>query len=239
MYLSTVRQSLAQKLPRAHDPTFYPVDDDMAEGVLHRHIAELLRSLLQRWLVETGQIAFAGANTFIYWAQFHPEICVAPDVYVMPGVRPDAAPDNWKLWESGAVPSLVVEIVSKHPKKDYATIHEKYADLGVPEVIIFDPKAGRARSKRVRWQVYRRRSRGGFARVEVSNEDRVRSRSLGCWLRAAGAGGELRVRVATGATGDDLFPTEAEAERRARAEAEAEIARLRAQLARLEGRRAQ
>jgi hypothetical protein len=47
--------------------------------------------------------------------------------------------------------------------------------------------------------------------------------------------------------GDELFPTEAEAERRARADAEAErraraeaeseIARLRAQIERLEGRR--
>lgn len=220
--------SAAPNLSRIPDTTFYPVDDDMGEGVLHQVIAALLQALLRRYFAESGRVAFTGVNTFLYWVQFHPEITVAPDVYVMDGVSPDAAPDNWKLWEHGAVPSFVLEVVSKYPKKDYETVHEKYADMGVPELVIFDPKAGRPRSKRVRWQVYRRIPGRGLVRVEVTNEDRVRSKKLGCWLRAVGEGDAMRVRLATGPRGETLLPTP---EERA-VEAEAEIARLRAELER-------
>jgi Uma2 family endonuclease len=246
--------ALARKSSPVADPTFYPVDDDMGEGVLHQLIASLLQALLQRFFSSTDRLAFVGVNTFLYWVQFHPEVTVAPDVYVMDGISPDVAPDNWKLWENGSVPSFVLEVVSKYPKKDYDTIHEKYADLGVPELVVFDPKAGRPRSKRVRWQVYRRIARRGFVKVEVSNEDRVFSKQLGLWLRVVGEGDRMRVRPSTGPRGDELLPTpdeiaiaerearaaaeaKAEAERAARAAAEAELTRLRRELARLAKRR--
>jgi Uma2 family endonuclease len=233
-------QAAARKLSPV-DTTFYPVDDAMGEGLLHREIVVLFEALLRYFLSRRGVVARVAANTFIYWVQFHPEITVAPDVYVMDGVAPDASPDNWKLWENGVVPSFVLEVVSKETKKDYTTVHEKYDSLGVPEVIIFDPRAGRPRSKRVRWQIYRRIAKRGLVKVDVTNGDRVFSKQLGCWLRVVGEGNALRVRIATGENGDELFPTEAEAARAAaeaaRAEAEAEVARLRRQLEEQKGRR--
>jgi hypothetical protein len=75
--------------------------------------------------------------------------------------------------------------------------------------------------------VYRRLARRGLVRVEATNGDRVRSRVLGCWLRALGVGVATRVRVASGARGETLLPTPAEMV--ARAQASAEYARAAAQ----------
>jgi hypothetical protein len=108
------------------------------------------------------------------------------------------------------------------------------ASKGVRELVIFDPEHQAVRAERLRFQVFRRLSKRGLVRVEATNDDRVRSRVLGCFLRAVGDDvGSTRLRIATGASGDELFPTEAEAERAARAEAEAErAARARAEAAR-------
>jgi Uma2 family endonuclease len=232
--------AVAKNLPRP-DPTFYPVDDDMPESTLQREISEVLRPLLQRFLTQQGIVARVGASQFIYWVQGDPRISVGPDFYVLPGIQPGTEYECWKVWETGVVPSFALEIVSRLVKKDYVDVIARYADLGVPEVIIFDPKAGRASSKRVRWQVFHRIKSRGLVRVEVSNEDRVKSKQLGCWLRVVGKGSSLRVRVATGPKGEDLFPSaEEEADARARAEnqarARAEEARARAEAEAAEAR---
>jgi hypothetical protein len=77
----------------------------------------------------------------------------------------------------------------------------------------------------VRWQVFRRTSKRGLVRVDVSNGDRVKSRVLKAWLRAVGSGDAVRIRIAEGERGDQLFPAEAEAEREAK-EAERDANRI-------------
>jgi hypothetical protein len=222
------------------DPTFYPIDDDMGEGLLHRVISEDLRVLVQRLLTQRGAVARVGANQYIYFVQGDPDRCVAPDVYVLPGVPLDRSIDCWKVWETGIVPSFALEVVSRSVKKDYVEAIRRYAELGVQEVVIFDPspRVGRASSRRVRFQIYRRLKGRGLVRVEVTNEDRIKSKALGCWLRMVGSGEQLRLRLATGPNGEQLFPTEAE-EALAKAEAaaqraEAAMARAEAEAARAE-----
>jgi hypothetical protein len=94
----------------------------------------------------------------------------------------------------------------------------------VRELILFDPDG--AKGERVRWQVFRRRQ-GKLQLVQATHDDRVRSGVLRCWLRATGEGADLRVRLATGARGDDLVEAVDE-----------ENARPRAEIARLKKRRA-
>jgi hypothetical protein len=237
--------ALAMRAPREQpDLAIYPVNDDMGEHELQRLIAELLRPMLARFLAERGIVAHAGADQFVYWARGNPTKRAAPDIYVLPGVPQDLVIPSWKTWETGIVPSFVLEIASEAISKDYDDAPVLYDELGVKELVIFDPRARPgSRSRRVRWQVYRRLRGRGLIRVEVSQGDRARSKMLGCWLRAVGTGNAVRIRLALGARGDELYPTEAEAERaraeaeRARAEAEraraeAEIARLRSLLAR-------
>jgi Uma2 family endonuclease len=223
------------KLGSHPDPTIYPIEDDVGEGSLQRFISELLRALIERWLKERGTPMFVGADQFFYWEQYNPSEGIAPDVYVLPGVPLTAQVGAWKVWETGLAPSLAFEVVSRDVDKDYLSSPAKYGRLGVKELIIFDPDYQTSRS-RVRFQVYRRTQRG-LLRVESTDADRVRSRVLGCWLRAVGEGGETRVRLAHGPNGATLLPTDAEA--RAEAEAERQRAEVERQRAEADRQRAE
>src|SRR5205814_47995 len=101
-----------------------------------------------------GQRVFIGADQFIYWQQFHPGKVVSPDVYVLPGVDPGIAFGCWKIWEDAVVPSFALEIVSPNDwMKDYRENPGLYNELGVRELVVFDPDYALHRSDRVRWQV--------------------------------------------------------------------------------------
>jgi hypothetical protein len=220
---------------RGFDPTVYPVREKVGEDILQRWITEVLRPLVERWLRQRRARAFVGADQFIYYQQHTPTLRVSPDVYVLPGVAPDTRVPSWKTWERGIVPSFALEIVSRDWEKDYFEGPERYAALGVPELVIFDPAPGR-NPMRVAWQLYRRVRGRPLVRVEVGRGDRIRSRTLGCFLRAIGSGDALRLRLGSGPHGDELFPTAEEAER---AEKEAERAEKEAALARVAALEAQ
>jgi Uma2 family endonuclease len=221
------------------DRTFYPVVEKVGESSLQRFIVELLRPMIERWLADRGEPTFVGADQFVYYEQFDPKQCVSPDIYVMPGVPPQKAVGCWKAWEPNSRPSLAIEVVSTAKRKDYAGCPPRYDALGIPELIVFDPEP---KASGVLFQVFRRMPRRGLVRVEATNGDRVRSRVLGCWLRAVGEGEAMRLVLATGPRGEHLVPTleervEAEhaareAERAARERVEAELAELKEQLRR-------
>jgi Uma2 family endonuclease len=240
--------SVALKLPepeppphRVYDPTFYPTEEKVGEDSLQRFILELLRPLIERWYAQLGKPTFVGADQFIYYAHRHPSKVVAPDIYVLPGVPPGRRIKSWKTWKTGIVPSLAIEVVtSDDHEKDYREAPERYAELGVNELIVFDPDFEK-NEDRVRWQRYRKLKRS-FALVESTDADRIRSRVLGCFLRVVGEGDAARVRLGTAPTGDVLVLTEAEAERAAkeaeRAAKEAERAAKEAERAAKEAERA-
>ncbi|TAK29259.1 MAG: Uma2 family endonuclease [Myxococcaceae bacterium] len=218
--------STARRVHTVH----YPETDHMGEDFLQRAIAEALRPLIARWFKSRRVKAFTGADQFLYWVEGDPTRRVAPDVYVLPKVDPDAVPTSWKLWEVGP-PSFALEIVSRDVGKDYEDAPAEYAAMGAKELVLFDPGATARSRTRVRWQVYRRLARRGFVRVAQSSSDRVEVASLGCWLRAIGEGRDARLRLGIGIDGEELFMTEAEAANARADSAEAEVARLRALLA--------
>lgn len=216
-----MRQSVTRR--RSFDPTIYPQEERVGEDLLQRWIIELLRPLLQWWLGQRGVTALVGADQFIYWRQHDALARVAPDLYVLPGVRPDTRVRSWKLWQDLVVPSFALEIASQDWEKDYVEAPERYRELGVPELVIFDPGFDE-HAGGLLWQVFRRVGQRGLIRVETTLADRVHSKSLGCWLRCTGEGRDLRVRIATGAKGDHLVPTLEEARDAERAAKEAERA---------------
>jgi hypothetical protein len=206
--------------------------------MLQRRIVELLRPLLEWWLnVCRGVVEFVGADQFIYWRQYDPQATVAPDIYVIPGVDPSTQPKSWKLWLDKVVPSLALEVVSDEWEKDYRDIPDKYDQIGVRELVVFDAD-WEAGAERLRWQVYRRVGQRGLVRVEVTDKDRVKLKSIGCWLRAVGAGNDLRLRIGEGAAGDSLVPTAEEREHAEREAKEAERAAKEAERAAKEAERA-
>jgi len=200
---------------RVLDPTIYPVEEKVGEEILQRLIMEFLRPLLQRWLDARGVKALVGADQYMYYRQHDSTARVAPDIYVLPGVASDTPVRVWKVWETGIVPSFGLEVVSLDRDKDYFEAPGRYDQLGTPEVIFFDPHY-RVQRDRVRWQVYRRVGRRGLVCVEATQAERVRSKQLGCWFVAVGEGNATRVRIATGARGQEMVPTEAEVERAAK-----------------------
>jgi Uma2 family endonuclease len=233
------------------EASYDPFEDDMGEDSLQRFISELLRPLIEAYLQEKQGPTFVGADQYIGWDPDDGEKVLSPDVYVLPGVEPGEDFTFWKVWQTGIVPTFALEIVSKRKKKDYTEVPPLYAELGVEELVIFDPRFKRRRQG-LRFQVYRNVTGRGFVRVETTNGDRVRSQVLGAWIRAMGEGKAQRLRLAAGPSGESLFPTatekaqaekeKAQAEREhekaerlkekaAREQAEAEIARLRAELA--------
>src|SRR5512142_2221375 len=123
----------------SHDPTVYPVEERVGEDILQRMIVELLRPLLARFLAERGEVALVGADQFIYYEQHNSTARVAPDVYVLPGVPPDTAVSVWKTWETGTVPSFALEVASTDWQKDYIEVPERCRQLGVKELVVFDP----------------------------------------------------------------------------------------------------
>lgn len=220
------------------DPTVYPETDDLGEHELQRLMAELLRPLLARFFAERGVVAHVGADQFIYWKQFEPTASIAPDIYVMPGIPQSRVGGSWKLWNEGTVPSFCLEIVSHDIWKDYRDVPIKCGEMGVNELVVYDPKtyAGEPPTgDRVTWQVFRRkRKTSPLECVLRSNGASVRSAELGFWLRVVGDDGARRLRIAHDVAGHHLYPTDAElaeaAEARAQA-AEAQLERLRAELA--------
>jgi Uma2 family endonuclease len=228
----------------------------MGDPTLQTLISVLLLPLITKWLASKGKPTFVGMNQFFYWKQFDPSECVAPDVYVLPGVSLTPRVGAWKVWQQGHIPTFALEVVSQDVDKDYLGSPPKYDRLGVEELVIYDPDFALS-ERRVQWQVFRRVKKRGLVKVEATNADRVRSRVLGCFLRVVGTGDEVRLRLGTGPEGEALFPTDEEAraradaaraqadaaralasaerdeERVAKERAEAEILKLRAELARL------
>ena len=221
----------------ARDTTVYPEEERVGEESLQRFIVELLRPMVERWLASRKVVAFTGADQFIYFEKGDVRRRLAPDVFVLPGVRPGRRIRSWKTWVDRVVPSFALEVVSQDVDKDYIEAPRLYDELGVKELVVFDPDF-ETEHGRLRFQVFRRVARRGLVRVHVTQGDRVESRALGCYIVAVGEGEAVRLRLATGPEGRDLVPTpeegeaheraEKERERAARIALEAELLRLRA-----------
>jgi Uma2 family endonuclease len=83
---------------------------------------------------------YVSANSFVYYEEGNKSAVVAPDVYVVVGVRKRQR-DNYKIWkEAGIAPQFVLEITSETTQDiDQQTKPEIYQILGVKEYFQYDP----------------------------------------------------------------------------------------------------
>ncbi|MCI0464679.1 MAG: Uma2 family endonuclease [Gemmataceae bacterium] len=83
---------------------------------------------------------FVSGNQNWYPVEGHPEVCAAPDVYVVFG-RPKGHRPSYRQWEEGNVPMTVVfEVLS--PSNPYKQMVDKltfYEEYGVEEYYVYDP----------------------------------------------------------------------------------------------------
>jgi hypothetical protein len=196
---------------REPHPIHFPEAAEVPEGKRHLLLRTFLFRLLQFAL---GPGHSVGSEQFVYWNARDARRNLAPDVFVKLSV-PDTSFGSWKTWENGGAPELAVEIVSPH-EGDGVDWHEKlarYHELGVKELVRFDPDAHEGARLRV-WD----RVRGDLVERQLG-ADRTPCLTLGVnWVVCPVAGEPVGLRLAD----DDGRPLEMpeEAAERARKVAE-------------------
>ena len=179
---------------------------------------------------------YVSGDLLIYYEESNPRVSVAPDAFVVFGVR-DRKRMNYRVWEEGKGPDFVLEVASPNTwREDVKRKPGVYSGLGVREYFLFDPQAEYLTP---RLQGYRLVD-GAYERLPVVESiDRtltLDSEVLGLELRAKGE----EMRFHDPATGETLLSyAEEHAARReetaARRAAEVRVAELEARVRALEG----
>jgi hypothetical protein len=174
-----------------------------------RHLE--LRTLLYRVLGTLGGEHSVGSEQFVYWEPTDPSQCLAPDVFVRLGV-PDSIFGSWKTWERG-VPEVAVEIVSDSDASEASWDAKllRYQELGVRELVRFDPDEAPSRQVRIWDQI------DGELVERAGTKERHLCRGLALyWVVVPERGFPAALRLARDAEGRDLVLTPEEAANRAR-----------------------
>ena len=229
----TMRQSMAGaaahagavapgRLSEADEDLFYPSSDGepMAQNTWQERAMRNAAADLDR----ARPNAFVAADIFVYPERGNRNKKVAPDVLVASGVgRHDRM--SYKVWREGKPPDWVLEVSSPSTvARDLDYKKHFFAEMGVREYWLFDPKGG----------LFRRRARlqgmelvgGEYRRLRsrlVDGERMIHSEALGLYVRREGR----LLRFRDPQTGEDVLHAEQEAQRRKAAEARAEAAEAR------------
>lgn len=174
---------------RAPQPIHFPEEAEVPEGKTHLILRTFLFALLRFAL---GGDHSVGSDQFVYWNARDPRRCLSPDVFVKLGV-PDSSFGTWKAWERGGPPELAVEIVSPNEGDgvDWAEKLARYHELGVKELLRFDPEQAEGRRLRA-WD----RIRDDLVERQVT-EDRTPCITLGLnWILCSVEGEPVGLRLA-------------------------------------------
>jgi len=111
----------------------------MAETDWHRSLMTALIETLQGWYAKNQRIYVSG-NLLIFYEAGNKRRHVAPDVFVVKGVKKHPRP-NFLVWEEGKAPDVVIELTSKTTRtEDQKKKYHLYQDvLEVKEYYLFDP----------------------------------------------------------------------------------------------------
>ncbi len=212
----------------------YPESDGepMAETGFHVTLIAYFLAMLRSFFSHRNDV-YVGANMFVYYSEGDSTKKVAPDLFVAFGV-PTHERRVWKTWEEGKAPEVIFEFTSKGTwDQDLGSKKGLYAWLGVTEYFLFDPLDEYLQPRLRGFQL----QESDYAPIPAAETGELVSRVLGLILRPAGDELELIVQ----ANGERLLPPLELAETlrqetAARQAAEAEIARLRAELERLQNK---
>jgi Uma2 family endonuclease len=222
---------------RAPEPIHFPEEAQVPEGKRHLALRTFLFRVLQFALAPTHSV---GSEQFVYWNARDTRQVLAPDVFVKVDVR-DSSFGTWKTWENGGVPELAVEIVSPNEGDGVAWDDKlaSYHELGVKELVRFDPEAPEGQRLRI-WD----RVREDLVERQIG-ADRTPCLTLGLnWIVCPVQGEPVGLRLANDAgqlleAPEEAAEARAQAESRARTEerqiAEARIRELEEQLRRARG----
>ena len=132
------------KIQEIQKEIFYPSEDGepLAETSVHADAiiatVAVLRNYLAEKFAERSPVVLA--DQFLYYAQGFSRLRVAPDVMVIFDI-PQQPYDNYKIWETGKIPSIIFEMTSESTQAhDQLKKRELYESIGVLEYWLFDPK---------------------------------------------------------------------------------------------------
>ncbi|MBD2176945.1 Uma2 family endonuclease [Pseudanabaena sp. FACHB-1998] len=133
-----------QQIQEVQKEIFYPSEDGepLAETSVHADAiiatVAVLRNYLAEKFVERSSVVLA--DQFLYYAKGFPRLRVAPDVMVIFDI-PQQPYDNYKIWETSKIPSVIFEMTSASTQAhDQTKKRELYESIGVLEYWLFDPK---------------------------------------------------------------------------------------------------
>lgn len=212
----------------------YPTSDGepMAETDAHRDQMMQLIAGLQDHFAAREDVYVSG-NLLLFYQEGAGRKHIAPDVLVVMGIAKRRR-DNFKIWEEGKAPDVVIEVTSASTRTDdLGSKKGLYAVLGVREYFIFDP--------------LREYLPAGLRGFQLAGEDYIPM--VGTALKSQVLGLELRVvdsslRLFDPATGEllpvheelvaraDAERARADEERKARLEAERQLQQLKDELRR-------
>jgi hypothetical protein len=178
---------------------------DLGQSIRHLHLCMILHELL---VSAAGKGTAVGSDQFVYFDAANPRRCLAPDGFVKLGMPMDMF-ESWKVWERGA-PDLAIEVLSPSDTREPLTFAEKlerYASVGVRELVVFDidaPTGTRLRAwDRLNDELVER----------VVEGERAACMTLGGFFVLAPANDQpIALRLAKGPDGTELIPTHEEAE---------------------------
>lgn len=186
-------------------------EDDMGEGAEQGEIIRMLLSCLGMLARERAwPNRLLAGDQFFAWRRDQPNVRVSPDVYVLDDAPSPPLPRSWQTWQPGHhAPTVAFEIVSEDWEKDYEA-PSKYAQLGCPELVIFDPEVATGAitaPQRVALQHWRREADGALARLH-GGRGPVHVAGIDAWVRIAIEPGPVaRLRVSRDERGQDDVPT--------------------------------
>jgi hypothetical protein len=219
-------------------------EGNVPEATAHSLAVYRIFGMLRAWAmrIRPERSVSIASELAVRWLREHPRTGADPDVCVIEPAPPDFDDlRSLKLWEPGRVrPRLAIEVVSASlPHKDYDSIQERYAAMGVEELLVFDPllEGPRSLGGPVALQLWRRDATLAFERVHFGFEP-VYSQVLEAWCLAEGRefhiSDDRRGAQRWLSPEDEVVRIQAEA---ARLQAEAERAQAEAERAQAEAER--
>jgi Uma2 family endonuclease len=133
-------------------PIRFPVEEEAP--VSYEHL--VLRTFLFRVLsFALGPNHTVCSDQFVYWIASDPRIRLSPDVFVKLNRPQPPRLGSWQTWKHGGAPDVAVEIVSPNEGDGvpWEEKIERYHQLGVEELVRYDPLAPEGRRLRA-WDRY-------------------------------------------------------------------------------------
>ena len=156
----------------------YPESDGqpMGETQLHRNWMIRLTDLLE--FRYQNERAYVGSDLLMYYVEGDPKKFAVPDVFLVKDSRRDMR-DTFKVWEEERVPTVIFEVTSKSTRaRDERDKPALYASLGVPELILFDPRQEYLKPPLQLFEL----AHGEYVRQEPDTDGRLYSSELDVFL---------------------------------------------------------